>query len=80
LKDKGVLVFALGIGSGVSRSQLLEIASNSKSVFSASSFEELKFKVRPILNTICTEGKDNVYVMSKKIMFSLICCFVSFTV
>lgn len=56
LKNKGVLVYSLGIGPGVSTSEQSDIASKPSYVFTAPSFEDLHFRVRQILNAICAEG------------------------
>lgn len=42
LKNKGVTVFALGVGKNVKTSELEDIASSKDYVFSASSFKELQ--------------------------------------
>ncbi|KAK2561274.1 Collagen alpha-6(VI) chain [Acropora cervicornis] len=41
IKSKGVVVYAVGVGSGVDRTELEEIASGSQHVFISSSFSEL---------------------------------------
>lgn len=58
LKDKGVFVYALGIGKDVNASQLQQIATNSRGVFRAASFEELQPMVEVIIDGVCRDGKD----------------------
>lgn len=57
LKDKGVFVYALGIGKGVNRAQLEQIATNSRGVFIATSFEQLKPIIQVIIDSVCRDGK-----------------------
>jgi hypothetical protein len=57
LKDKGVFVYALGIGKGVDIKQLRPIATNSRGVFTAASFEDLKPTIRVIIDSVCRDGK-----------------------
>lgn len=60
LKDKGVFVYALGIGKGVEPEQLQQIATNRQGVFVAPSFDGLKPMIRTILNSVCGEGKTDL--------------------
>ena len=53
IKDKGVEVFALGVGGGVNVDQLREIASSNDNVFTSPSFEELVNVVKPIVEKSC---------------------------
>ena len=59
IKDKGVEVFALGIGSGVDTSQLRQIASSNDNVFTAPGFEELESVVKPIVEKTCPSKRSN---------------------
>lgn len=42
IKDKGVTVYAVGVGSGVDKEELREIASESQNVLTSSSFKDLQ--------------------------------------
>ena len=53
IKDKGVEVFALGVGSGVKIDQLRLIASSNDNVFTSPSFEELVNVVNSIVEKSC---------------------------
>ena len=53
IKDKGVEVFALGVGSGVNVDQLRQIASSNDNVFTSPGFEELVNVVKPIVEKSC---------------------------
>ena len=53
IKDKGVEVFALGVGGGVKVDQLRQIASSNDNVFTSPSFEELLSVVKPIVEKSC---------------------------
>ena len=53
IKDKGVEVFALGVGDGVKVDQLRQIASSNGNVFTSRGFEELVNVVKPIVETSC---------------------------
>ena len=53
IKDKGVEVFALGVGGGVNVDQLRQIASSNDNVFTSPSFEELVNVVKPIVEKSC---------------------------
>ena len=53
IKDKGVKVFALGIGSGVKVEELQNIASSNDDVFTAPGFDELVSVVKPIVEKAC---------------------------
>jgi len=53
IKDKGVEVFALGVGGGVNVDQLRQIASSNDNVFTSPSFEELVDVVKPIVERSC---------------------------
>ena len=53
LKDKGVVVYSLGVGSGVKYEQLRQIASSDDNVFTSAGFEELIDVVKPIVEQSC---------------------------
>lgn len=53
LKDKGVTVYSLGIGSRVNSEQLRQIASSGDNVFTSAGFEELTAVVQPIVEKSC---------------------------
>ena len=56
IKNKGVTVYAIGIGNGVDRNELEEIASSPEYVFTSSSFRALQTIAPQIRRGIC-EGK-----------------------
>ena len=58
IKNKGVTVYAVGVGKGAVRSELLEIASGPGNVLSTSSFEELQ-KIPSELRRQFCEGNYN---------------------
>ena len=53
IKDKGVEVFALGVGGGVNTDQLRQIASSNDNVFTSAGFDELVSVVKPIVEKSC---------------------------
>ena len=53
IKNKGVTVYALGIGSGTDRAELEEIASGSSYVVTSSSFSELQSIAPRITKRFC---------------------------
>jgi len=56
LKQKGVAVYAMGIGKNVERKELKDIASNNDNVFIATSFEALEGFAETLKATLC-KGK-----------------------
>ena len=58
IKNKGVTVYAVGVGKGAVRSELLEIASGPGNVLSTSSFEELQKIASELRRQFC-EGNYN---------------------
>ena len=58
IKNKGVTVYAVGVGKGAVRSELLEIASGPGNVLSTSSFEELQKIASELRRQFC-EGNNN---------------------
>ena len=59
IKDKGVEVFALGVGSGVNVDQLRQIASSNDNVFTSPGFEELVNVVKPIVEKSCPSKRPS---------------------
>ena len=57
IKDKGVTVYAIGVGSGADRAELEEIASGSEYVFTSSSFSDLQNIAPRITKRFCS-GKS----------------------
>lgn len=56
IKNKGVIVYAVGVGSGVYKAELEEIASTPDKVFTSSTFEDLQ-KLSSELTTRMCEGE-----------------------
>ena len=56
IKNKGVTVYALGVGSGAVREELEEIASESRYVYTSASFSDLQNIAPGIRKQFC-EGK-----------------------
>jgi len=57
IKNKGVTVYAIGVGNEVDRDELEEIASDSEYVFTTSSFRALR-TIAPLIRTGICEGKS----------------------
>ena len=55
MKNKGVTVYALGVGNKAARAELLEISSGPQYVFSSSSFEELQKLVSLLTREFCED-------------------------
>ena len=55
LRDRGIAVFAVGVGKSVKKEQLLEIAGNEKRVILLRSFSELQESVNRIASSTCQE-------------------------
>ena len=53
MKDKGVVVYSLGVGIGVNPEQLRQIASSDDNVFTSTGFVELTDVVKPIVEKSC---------------------------
>ena len=53
IKDKGVVVYSLGIGDNVDSDQLKQIASSGDNVFTSVGFDKLLDVVQPIVETFC---------------------------
>lgn len=77
IKDRGVEVFALGIGSGVDTDQLRQIASSNDNVFTSPGFDELVSVVKPIVEKSCPSKSPlyNYSASSSDIPLTLVeCC------
>lgn len=57
IKNKGVIVYAIGVGSGVDQAELEEIASELDYVFTSSSFESLQNEASKIRKSVCEVSK-----------------------
>ena len=57
-KNKGVIVYAIGVGSGVDQAELEEIASGLDYVFTSSSFESLQNEASKIRKSVCEVSKS----------------------
>jgi len=57
IKNKGVTVYAVGVGSGADKAELEEIASALEYVFTSSSFKELQDISLGLTKRLC-QGKD----------------------
>ena len=53
IKNKGVTVYAIGVGNGVDRNELEEIASSPDNVLTSSSFRELVTIAPRLRNVVC---------------------------
>lgn len=56
IKNKGVIVYAVGVGSGVHKAELEEISSTPDKVFISSTFEDLQKISLELTSSMC-EGK-----------------------
>ena len=68
IKNKGVTVYALGVGRGTDRAELEEIASGSEYVFTASSFSDLQNIAPKITKRFCS-GKSADHARFRGIIF-----------
>ena len=57
IKNKGVIVYAIGVGSGVDQAELEEITSGLDYVFTSSSFESLQNEASKIRKSVCEVSK-----------------------
>ena len=57
IKNKGVIVYAIGVGSGVDQAELEEIASGLDYVFTSSSFQSLQNEASKIRKSVCEVSK-----------------------
>ena len=53
MKDKGVIVNAVGVGRGANRAELEEIASGSQYVLTSSSFQDLQNLAPEMIRRLC---------------------------
>jgi len=53
MKNKGVIVYAIGVGAGADRTELAEIASASKYVYTSTSFKDLQNIAPTIRKSLC---------------------------
>ena len=53
VKNKGVAVYAIGVGKGVNEAELRQIASSQENVFVSASFKELHNLVVEIRKRLC---------------------------
>ena len=68
IKNKGVTVYALGVGRGAYRAELEEIASGSEYVFTSSSFRDLQNIAPRITKQFCA-GKNADYARFRLLRF-----------
>ena len=73
MKNKGVTVYALGVGSGTDQAELEEIASGSDYVFTSSSFSDLQGIAPKFTKRFCV-GKSTDYAQFRRIIFILVAC------
>lgn len=70
IKSKGVVVYAVGVGSGVDKTELEEIASGSQHVFISSSFSELHAISLGLTRRLCEGVVVYLYCFYKTAAFS----------
>ena len=73
IKNKGITVYALGVGSGADRAELEEIASGSEYVFTSSSFSDLQNIAPRITKRFCA-GKSADHIRFHLILFRSAAC------
>ena len=73
IKDKGVTVYAIGVGNGADRAELEEIASGSDYVFTSSSFSDLQNIAPRITKRFCS-GKSADHARSLWIIVRSAAC------
>ena len=61
MKDKGITVYALGVGKNVDRTELQKIASSEETLFTAESFKALGIVAQKIKDSLC-KGMKNIVV------------------
>jgi len=71
IKNKGIIVYALGVGSGADRAELEEIASGSEYVFTSSSFRDLQNIAPRIITRFCA-GKNAEHARIRLIIVMLL--------
>ena len=67
IKNKGVTVYALGVGNGVDRAELEEIASGPSYIFTSSSFSDLQSIAPRITKRLCA-GRITDHVVFRAII------------
>ena len=77
LKESGVQVYSLGIGQDIDIGELLDIASDDESVFSAKDFDDLQTIVAGITQQTCKGrlGIDDFFKDSLHIVYQCISVF-----
>ena len=78
LQSKGAAVFVLGIGKDVDPSELNQIASGPKNVFTADSFEDLEDKANELKRGICILGMYKLFVFHALLKNNLCFCYVGY--
>ena len=65
LRNQGIVIFAVGIGSKVRKQQLVEVADSEEHVIMLKSFSELRQSAVKIASTACQQviGKFQIYIM-----------------
>lgn len=53
MKNKGVIVYAVGVGAGADRAEMAEIASGSNYVYTSNSFKDLQNIAPTIRKRLC---------------------------
>ena len=67
MKNKGVTVYAIGVGSGADRAELEEIASGPSYIFTSSSFSDLQRIAPRITKRLCA-GRSTDHVVFRAII------------
>ncbi|XP_066266326.1 cartilage matrix protein-like [Branchiostoma lanceolatum] len=62
VKTAGIIVYAMGVGSGADQSELQEIASSSDRVFSAPNYDSLLSLTGGLANRFCDDGSSVISV------------------
>lgn len=62
IKNKGVIVYAIGVGGGVDQAELEEIASGLDYIFTSSSFESLQNEASKIRKSVCEVSKPGKWM------------------
>ena len=78
LQSKGAAVFVLGIGKDVEPSELNQIASGPKNVFTVDSFEDLNDKAKELKRGICILGMYKLFVFHALLKNNLCFCCVGY--
>lgn len=62
LRKSGITIFTIGIGSGINKTELVELAGSKENSFAAASFNELSsgYFVKDIGDAVCSAGKITV--------------------